>query len=99
DSKRVTLPRPLDGMRPLASIHSRKSGMFAGRVDPFSPPPGLRFVEAAPVMVAGQIVHVFTTVLSHHAKLPDDLFPFLILRRTFGARHVPEIERDVPGKA
>src|SRR5262245_42245953 len=34
DSKRVALPRPLDGIRPPASIHSRERSVFAGRVDP-----------------------------------------------------------------
>jgi len=49
----------------------RKLRVFARRVDPFAPPPGLRLIEATSIVVARQIVDLLATVLVQRAKLPD----------------------------
>ncbi len=96
DSERISLPSPLDWKWTLRRVNMRKLSVFTGGVDPFAPPPGLRFIEATPVVIARQIVDVLTAVLLQYAELPDDLLAFRILRRTLLSRHIPQIQGDVP---
>src|SRR5262249_9187824 len=73
-------------------------GVLAGGIDPFAPPPLLRFIKTAAIVIPRQVVDVFATVLLQYAELADDLRAFRIFGRIVGARHVTKVQPDVPPK-
>src|SRR5882757_8809025 len=60
--KRVPLPGSYEWKRPLCGIHFGEFGVLARGIDPFPPPPGVRFIETATVVIARKIVDLFATM-------------------------------------
>ena len=70
--------------------------MFASRVYPFSPPPGLWFIEAAAIVITRKVVDLLTAVLLQHSELADDLFALRVFRSILLPRHISQIQCDIP---
>src|SRR5262249_39736677 len=61
--KGVVFPGPVDWKGPLRCVDAREFSVFAGRINPFAPPPGLRFIETTAVMITPQVVDFLAMVL------------------------------------
>ena len=96
DPEGITLPRPFDWKGALARVHAGELCVLSGRIDPLAPPPGLRLIEAAAVVIAGEIVDLFAAMPLQHGELTDDLLSLGVLWRALRAGHVTQVQRDIP---
>src|SRR5262249_37934844 len=97
--KGIAFPGSLDRKPPPSPVDVRGLGMFARRVQPFAPPPLLRFIQAVPVVIATQIMDVLAIMPLETGELADNRLAFGVFRGAYSAGHISEIKRDVPGKA
>jgi hypothetical protein len=80
-AKGIPLPGSVNREWSLGGVHVRKLGVFARWVNPLAPPPCLRLIEAASIVIARQIINLFPAMLFQYTKLPDDLLSFGIFRQ------------------
>src|SRR5207342_2199189 len=98
DPEGIAFPRPFDWKGALARIHAGELGVLARGIDPLAPPPGLRLIQAAAVMISGEIVDLLAAMPPEHLELTDDLLAFGVLGRALRAGHIDEVQRDIPGE-
>src|SRR5436190_2489853 len=90
------LPGSCDGIGALRRIDFGELGVLAGGIDPFAPPPGLRFVEPASVVIARQVVDLLASMSLERAELPDNLQPFFVFGGTLSAGKISKVQRNIP---
>src|SRR5262245_19425880 len=99
DAERVPLPGAFNRVATAARVDSRVARVLPRRINPFAPPPVLRLVEAAAVMVAADAVDILAAAPAQRAELAYDLLSFVIPRSGLAAGLIAEIEGEVPGEA
>jgi hypothetical protein len=67
-------------------------------IDPLLPPPGIRFIQPATVMVARNIIDIFPPMFLEGAELVNNLFTLWIDRESLCSRHIAHINGNLPVK-
>lgn len=97
DAEAVAFPGAVDGVGAARGVDAGERCVVPFRVEPLAPPGVLHgFTGAAAVMVAAEGVDRLTWVVFEGLKLADNLTSFGVVRDMLAARHIAEVEGDIP---